>query len=179
MGVNRVFVADSAMVTESNLAEIGDRIAFITRLPATYSECERVIREAVEANDWETLGPLAQSIPTKNRPLAVYRAHESTVTLYNKIYRAMVIHSSSHDKRRNKKLDRAIKASEKVLLQQAKERAKPVYACRAEPPQPQQLPVRKKRPIIALRPVSKSTYGTPKAAPKRECLAHPSAATTH
>ena len=125
-------MADSAMVTESNLAEIGDRIAFITRLPATYHECERDIREAVGTNAWETLGPLAQSTPTKNRPLAIYRAHESTVTLYDKRYRAVVIHSSSHDKRRNKKLDRDIQSSEKVLLQQAKERAKPVYACRAD-----------------------------------------------
>ena len=127
-----VYIADSAMVTESNLVEIGDRIAFITRLPAAYHGCERVILEAVETNDWETLGPLAQNTPTKNRPLAVYRAHESTVTLYDKRYRAVVIHSSSHDKRRNKKLDRAIKASEKALLQQAKERAKPIYACRAD-----------------------------------------------
>ena len=127
-----VYMADSAMVTASNLAEIGDRIAFITRLPATYHECERVIREAVGTNAWETLGPLAQSTPTKNRPLAIYRAHESTVTLYDKRYRAVVIHSSSHDKRRNKKLDRDIQSSEKVLLQQAKERAKPVYACRAD-----------------------------------------------
>ena len=123
-----VYIADSAMVTESNLVEIGDRIAFITRLPAAYHECERVILEAVETNDWETLGPLAQNTPTKNRPLAVYRAHESTVTLYDKRYRAVVIHSSSHDKRRNKKLDRAIKASEKALLQQAK-RTGQAYLC--------------------------------------------------
>ena len=34
-----IYIADSAMVTESNLAEIGDRILFITRLPATYHEC--------------------------------------------------------------------------------------------------------------------------------------------
>ena len=69
------------MVTASNLAEIGERIPFITRLPANYHECERVIREAVEANQWETLGPLAHSTPTKNRPLALYRAHGSEVTL--------------------------------------------------------------------------------------------------
>ena len=127
-----IYIADSAMVTESNLAEIGDRIPFITRLPATYHECDRVIRDAVKANAWETLGPLAQSEPTENRPLAVYRAHESTVTLYDKQYRAVVIHSSSYDKRRNKKLDRDIKASEKALLQRAKALAKPVYACRAD-----------------------------------------------
>ena len=38
-----IYVADSAMVTEENLARAG---RFITRLPATYNECERAILAA-------------------------------------------------------------------------------------------------------------------------------------
>ena len=36
-------------MTEDNLAALGDTL-FITRLPATYSECGRVIAEAVARN---------------------------------------------------------------------------------------------------------------------------------
>ena len=37
-----IYIADAALVTEDNLAALGNTL-FITRLPATYSECERVI----------------------------------------------------------------------------------------------------------------------------------------
>jgi len=46
-----VYVADSAMVTESNLEAIGPN-RFVSRLPANYKECERAICVAVDANEW-------------------------------------------------------------------------------------------------------------------------------
>ena len=52
-----VYVADSAMVTEDNLTQVGGNL-FVTRLPATYSECSRVISEAVDENTWTHLGRL-------------------------------------------------------------------------------------------------------------------------
>src|SRR5512145_2845776 len=55
-----IYIADAALVTEDNLAALGDTL-FITRLPATYSECERVIGEAVARNCWEEVGVLAQT----------------------------------------------------------------------------------------------------------------------
>ena len=58
-----VYVADSAMVTEKNLDSAGTSL-FISRLPATYTECQRVIEEAVSSNRWVDWGTLAQ-IPTK------------------------------------------------------------------------------------------------------------------
>ena len=61
------YIADAALVTEDNLAALGDTF-FITRLPATSSECGRVIAEAVAANRWEEVGVLAQTPPTKHRP---------------------------------------------------------------------------------------------------------------
>jgi len=63
-----IYIADSAMVTEANLAQIGERTRFITRLPATYNEHERVILEAIATDAWEDVGPIAQTAPTKNRP---------------------------------------------------------------------------------------------------------------
>jgi transposase len=99
-----IYVADSALVTEANLAQIGDRISFITRLPATYNECERAVLGAIEIGQWQAIGHIAQSRPTKNRPGADYRVHESTVNLYGRVYRAIVVYSSAHDTRRLKRL---------------------------------------------------------------------------
>jgi transposase len=81
-----IYVADSAMVTEENLAQISDspENLFITRLPANYKECARAIQTAVGANQWVENGAIARTPATKNRPNASYRAHETTVTLYEK-----------------------------------------------------------------------------------------------
>ena len=47
-----IYVADAALVTEDNLATLGDTL-FISRLPATYNECGRLITEAVAHNTWD------------------------------------------------------------------------------------------------------------------------------
>jgi transposase len=62
-----VDMADAALVTEDNLAALGDTL-FITRLPATSSACGRGIAAAVAQNRWEEVGVLAQTPPTKHRP---------------------------------------------------------------------------------------------------------------
>ena len=101
-----VYVADSALVTPDNLEKAKDRnVKFLTRLPATYKECSRAISEAVFADDWIDLGQLNQTPSTTKRPAAVYRGFETTVELYDETYRAIVVHSSAHDKRRHKRID--------------------------------------------------------------------------
>jgi hypothetical protein len=55
-----------------------------------------------------TLGSMAEMVPPNKRPAAIYRAHETTVHLYNQNYRAIVVHSSVHDKRRHKRIDRLL-----------------------------------------------------------------------
>jgi len=121
-----IYIADSAMVTEANLERIGERTRFITRLPATYKEHDRVILDAIEADDWTALGAVAQTPPTQNRPAARYRVHEGSVTLYGNDYRAVVVHSSAHDQRRLKRLERQLKASrsdiERVLSAELRSR---------------------------------------------------------
>ena len=109
-----VYVADSAMVTKDNLDAIGPNL-FVSRLPANYAECARVITKAVDAAAWTDIGPLAETVDAKSRPCAEYKAFETSVVLHEKTYRAVVIHSSSHDKRRQKKLDKAIAESEKSI----------------------------------------------------------------
>lgn len=127
-----IYIADSALVTEANLERIGVRTRFITRLPATYNEHDRVILRAIEADEWIELGAIAQAVPTKNRPGASYRLHEGKVTLYGKDYRAVVVHSSAHDQRRLKRLERELKASRSDSEQVAKAEEKMTFFCRAD-----------------------------------------------
>jgi len=93
-----VYIADSAMLTEDNLAKIGDNL-FLTRLPFSYNETSRVVSEAVSEDNWEEVGVLNETPTTAKRPPAFYRVAEKTVILYQTQYRAVVVHSSAHDKR--------------------------------------------------------------------------------
>lgn len=142
-GVNHdafVYVADSAMVTERNLAQAD---LFITRLPATYSECAHAIQSAVDADQWIDIGSIAVAPPTKKRPNASYKVHETIVTLYGKSYRAIVVHSSAHDKRRHKRLERELAASLKEADTLAASFMKKHFYCHADAEQTaQELAVR-------------------------------------
>lgn len=122
-----VYVADSAMVTGPNLDAVEPN-RFISRLPATYKECERVIGVAVDTDAWTHIGRLSESVTKASRPCAQYKAFETTVTLYEKTYRAVVIHSSSHDKRRQKRYDKRVAHSEKTI-RDALKKIPEIYAC--------------------------------------------------
>jgi transposase len=126
-----IYIADSALVTEDNLTALGDTL-FITRLPATYSECGRVIAEAVAHDQWEEIGVLAQTPPTKHRPGTFYKVAESSVTLYGKVYRAVVVHSSSQDQRRQQHLQRELQGSAATLEATVREATQQEYFCRAD-----------------------------------------------
>jgi transposase len=118
-------------VTEDNLAALGDTL-FITRLPATYNECGRLIAEAVAHNAWEDVGVLAHTKPTKHRPATAYKAAEGEVTLYGTTYRAVVVHSSAQDKRRQQRLARDIQASSSTLHTTVRTAEQQEYFCRAD-----------------------------------------------
>jgi transposase len=128
-----VYVADSALVTKDNLgkADASDTW-FLTRLPATYNECSRVINQAVTADDWIDIGPLAEEPSRPKRPTALYRAYDSTVELYGKTYRAIVIYSSAHDKRRHKRIDRLLIKDCQQIEQACKEATATAFFCRAD-----------------------------------------------
>ena len=127
-----VYIADSAMVTEANLTQVGDVTKYLSRLPATYNECGRAIKEAVEADDWIDIGVLAKTKPTKNRPATHYLGYETEVTLYERTFRAIVVHSSAHDMRRQKRIDRELASERKELDKRCKDAAKREYFCLAD-----------------------------------------------
>jgi len=125
-----VYVADSALVTKENLEKAGDELT-LSRLPARFNECGAAIERAVNADQWESLGRLSEIETKGNRPSAIYKSVESTVTLFGKDYRAVVVHSSTYDHRRQKKCDRQIIASKKKI-NDALKKTKTLYACEAD-----------------------------------------------
>jgi transposase len=126
-----IYVADAALVTEDNLATLGDTLC-ITRFPATYNACGRLIAEAVAYNAWEEVGVLAHPKPTRHRPVTSYKASEGHVTLYGTPYRAVVVHSSAQDKRRQQRLARDIQASASTVQTPARTAEQQEYFCRAD-----------------------------------------------
>jgi transposase len=127
-----IYIADAAFVTRDNLRLAGDTTLFISRLPATYGEHQRLIQQAVASSSWQDYGNLAITKPTKNRPGTDYRGRETTVELHGQTYRAVVVHSSAHDRRRQKRLQRDIAAELQQWSKTCKELEKTRYFCRAD-----------------------------------------------
>jgi transposase len=127
-----IYIADSAFVTEDNLCLAADTMFFISRLPATFGEHQRLIEEAVESQSWQDYGMLAITAPTKNRPGTHYRGYETTVNLYERTYRAIVVHSSAHDRRRQKRLQRRLETQRKRWSKSIKEIHNTRYFCRED-----------------------------------------------
>jgi transposase len=128
-----IYVADSAVVTEDNLKKIEhDNTRLLTRLPATYNECGRIITEAVAGDQWIEIGPMAEESGSNKRPVARYRAYEGAVELYGKAYRAIVVHSSAHDKRCHKRIDRLLKQDRKQLEDHCKQATGTTYYCQKD-----------------------------------------------
>ncbi len=128
-----VYVADSAFVTPDNLKKSKEKnVKFLTRLPATYNECSRAISDAVMADDWVEFGKLNETPATLKRPAASYRGFETTIELYDENYRAIVVHSSAHDKRRHKRIDRVLEQKRKELEVHCKKVNSGPFYCRED-----------------------------------------------
>jgi transposase len=127
-----ISMADSALMTEENLKTLGADMLVISRLPANYNECQRVIQEAVKKKGWEDIGIITETKPTKTRPGTYDRAYEIEVELYGKRSRAVVIHSSAHDRRRQKRIERELEAEHPILQAEIKKACRIDYACRAD-----------------------------------------------
>jgi transposase len=127
-----IYVADSALVTEENLALINDStngFSFVSRLPMTYNDCRHAIEQAVDSVRWEEIGVISDEPKTKNRKPASYKAFENTVTLYGTTYRALIVHSDAHDERRQKRVDKQIAKEREELTKLKKSLEKIDYAC--------------------------------------------------
>ena len=155
-----IYVADSALVTRDNLDLIDDwdnGFLFVSRLPMTYTECKFAIRRAVADNTWEEIGVIAQEPGKGKYKGAFYRAYETTVTLYGVNYRAVVIHSDAHDKRRQKKLDKQLVEDRKEIAKITKEFEKIEFAC-----EPDAVDAAKRIPGLRLHTLTASVVPKPK-----------------
>ncbi len=99
-----VYVADSAVVTRSNLDLIADKgIRFISRLSATFIQEQEVKDRAWSEGGWINAGALTQN---PKRDSAFYKHREYIIDIATKtavrLYRLIVVHSSSLDKRKAK-----------------------------------------------------------------------------
>jgi transposase len=110
-----IYVADSALATAANLCLLGDDIRFITRLPENFGACGKLIDRAVVSGDWQDVGRLSHRRVRGKDVCARYRLREETVVLYGRTYRAVVVHSDAHDRRRQKRIDNAIKKDSETL----------------------------------------------------------------
>src|SRR5439155_4933876 len=126
-----ISVADAALVTADKLAALGDTLC-ISRLPATYNSCGRLMTEAVAHNTWADVRVRAHTTPTKHRPGTSYKAYEGEVTLSGTPYRAGVVHSSAQDKRRQQRLARDIQTSSSTMQTTARAAEQQEYFCRAD-----------------------------------------------
>ncbi|GFP42850.1 hypothetical protein HKBW3C_01974, partial [Candidatus Hakubella thermalkaliphila] len=124
-----VYITDSAMVTPKNLEAIGDNF-FITRLPFNYKETDRVVLEAARKGEWTKVETEVRS--SGSRKAAKYRVCEMTVILGEKSYRAIVVHSDAHDKRKEKRLNRRLAESRENPKGMLKEAGKVEYFCRED-----------------------------------------------
>lgn len=129
---NFIYVADSALITQDNLALIDDwdhGFLFVSRLPRTYNECHCAIEKAIDADAWEEIGVISDEPQTGNRKPASYRCFQTTVMLYGVMYRALVVHSDAYDERRQKTVDKQIAKEQEDLTKLKKQLEKIDYAC--------------------------------------------------
>ncbi len=128
-----IYVADSAFVTKKNLAKAKEKqVSFVSRFPATFKDCNRLIEQTVLADEWKDIGTLSEDRGSEKRPPAHYRYAESKVSIEDITYRAVVIHSGTHDKRRQKRIDRMLKSDRSELEKEIKAVTKEPFKCRPD-----------------------------------------------
>jgi hypothetical protein len=70
--------------------------------------------------------------PTPPRPATSSKASEGEVTLYGTVYRAVVVHSSAQDQRRQQRLAQDIQASSSPMPTTIRPAEQQEYCCRAD-----------------------------------------------
>jgi transposase len=123
------YVADAALATKENLSLMGDNIRFITRLPGNFGACGRLISKAVASGSWQDVGQLSHRTVRGKEVCAGYRLHESRVDLYGRTYRALVVHSDVHDRRRQKRIDKAVGKDARKVLERAGALSRKEFFC--------------------------------------------------
>jgi len=124
-----IYVADCKLINSNNM-NLLDQLKFISRFPANFKQHNQVIDQAINANQWEEIGILAETPSnSKTRPSASYQTHETSVSIENKNYRAVVIQTDNLDKRRTKGIERRHSKAKIQINKQIKAALKTAYHC--------------------------------------------------
>ncbi|MCK5923056.1 MAG: IS1634 family transposase, partial [Methylococcales bacterium] len=123
-----LYIADCKLVTKANLELMGTD-PFITRLPASYKAHSEAVDRAIKTNEWEAIGTLNQTPSSSKRPAAEYKVAEQEIELYETKYRAIVVHSSSHDQRQTKRIERKLTAAKTKVDKACKQKRKEQFQC--------------------------------------------------
>jgi len=110
-----IYVADSALATRTNFSLLGDSILFITRLPENFGACGEIISKAIAFGSWQDVGRLSHRKVNGKEICASYRLREEAIEVEGRKYRAVVVHSDAHDRRRQKRIDNAVKKDAEII----------------------------------------------------------------
>ncbi len=123
-----LYVADSALVTTDNLPSMDDyHIDFISRFPGRFSLEEELKRQALTANEWDSIGKLSDE-----KKAASYEAWDTTGEVEGRTYRFIVVRSDQKDKRKLKSLDKRVKRESTAIEKKLKELRKRPFACKKD-----------------------------------------------
>jgi transposase len=123
-----LYTADSAAVTEENLKLFKEyHVDMISRLPERYGLAEDLINQAITANIWTEIGTLSEG-----KKAATYKSISFERELCGDVYRFVVFHSSSLDKRKLKTLNSKIEKEKLELVKKAQEESKREFFCEAD-----------------------------------------------
>src|SRR3990172_8999955 len=123
-----LYTADSAAVTEDNLKLFKEyHVDMISRLPERYGLAEELIDQAIMAGNWIEIGSLSEA-----KKAATYKSVSFERELCGDIYRFVVFHSTSLDKRKLKTLNSKIEKEKLELIKKAEEESKREFFCKED-----------------------------------------------
>jgi Transposase len=124
-----IYVADSALATEDNFSIMKEDIFFITRFPETFNLCGQLISKTVASGVWQDVGRLSHRIVNNEDICASYRLHEEKANVHGREYRAVIVHSDAHDRRRQKRINKIIAKDKTAIETNVRELKKKMFFC--------------------------------------------------
>lgn len=122
-----LWVADSALVTEANLARMKDLgLRYLSRLPERFAAAAQAKDAAWDGEQWEDLGALAWEVRPDS---ARYRVSEQEVGIDGQRYRAVVVHTSGPGAHHAQQLQRRVERERDELTKALVKLGKQRFSC--------------------------------------------------
>ena len=119
-----IYVADSSLVTDDNLKEAGNKVKFISRMPAAYGLVGKTIKKAWGLDLWEPAGSYAS-----RKEAAEYWTYETVHRIGEIDYRLIAVRSSSLDSRKEKSIMKRVEKARIAIAKEAKELVSRDFVC--------------------------------------------------